>query len=585
MHVVATAGHVDHGKSTLVRALTGMEPDRWAEERRRGLTIDLGFAWTRLPGGEEIAFVDVPGHQRFVPNMLAGIGPVPAVLLAVAADEGWMPQTEEHVAALDALGVVHGVLAITRSDRADPTPARAQARDRLATTTLRGLPDVAVSATTGVGIHSLREELNRLAAQLPLPDRDAPVRLWVDRCFTIAGAGTVVTGTLPAGRVSTGDVLEVAGSGRSVKVRGLQSLGRRVEQADAVSRVALNLRGVSAADLRRGDALVTGGAWAITDTVDVRLRADAPRNGAASLVLHVGSAAVPAHLRFLGDDTARLRLARPVPLHVGDVALLRDPGGHRVVAGVTVLDVRPPPLDRRGAARARADDLAALVGPPDGAAELRRRGLARGSELRLMGAEPPGQPIIGDWYADSATWARLSSRLAAAVQAWTAERPLESGLPIDTARHQLDLPEPRLVTALARSTGLTVLDGRVCPAHAAPTLPPAVERAVAAVVADLEAAPFAAPEAHRLADLGLRAPELAAAVRAQRLIQVTDGIVLLPGAERTALERLAALPQPFTVSAARGALGCTRRVAVPLLELLDRQGATVRLPDGTRRVS
>src|SRR5688572_25526016 len=199
MFVVATAGHVDHGKSTLVRALTGMEPDRLAEEQRRGMTIELGFVWTPLPSGSVVAFVDVPGHQRFVPTMLAGAGPVPAALVVVAADEGWMPQSAEHLAALDALGVRHGLIAVTRSDLADPGPALDRARAEVAATSLGTVEAVSVSATTGKGLADLRVALDRLGAMLPAADPAAPVRLWVDRCFTIHGSGTVVTGTLGAG--------------------------------------------------------------------------------------------------------------------------------------------------------------------------------------------------------------------------------------------------------------------------------------------------------------------------------------------------------------------------------------------------
>ncbi|MGC1209866.1 MAG: GTP-binding protein, partial [Micromonospora sp.] len=245
MWVVATAGHVDHGKSTLVRALTGMEPDRWAEERRRGMTIDLGFAWTTLPSGGTIAFVDVPGHERFVPNMLAGVGPVPAALIVVAADEGWMPQSAEHLAALDALGVSYGLLAVTRADLADPGPALALAREEIAGTSLGEVDAVAVSGATGAGLPDLRAALDRLVARLPDPLADAPVRLWVDRSFTIRGSGTVVTGTLGGGRLRVGDQLELAATGEPVRVRGLHSLGTTRDRVDAVARVAVNLRGVS----------------------------------------------------------------------------------------------------------------------------------------------------------------------------------------------------------------------------------------------------------------------------------------------------------------------------------------------------
>jgi selenocysteine-specific elongation factor len=217
VHVVATAGHVDHGKSMLVRALTGMEPDRWEAEQRRGMTIDLGFAWMTLPSGEEIAFVDVPGHERFVSNMLAGAGPVPAVMFVVAADEGWMPQSAEHLAAIDALGVRNGVLVVTRADLADPAPALEQAMLKIADTSLGrgagpagdpgGMEAVAVSALTGRGLPDLTAALGRLAARLPRPDPRGGVRLWLDRVFAIKGSGTVVTGTLQAGTVRAGDEL------------------------------------------------------------------------------------------------------------------------------------------------------------------------------------------------------------------------------------------------------------------------------------------------------------------------------------------------------------------------------------------
>ncbi|MCX6465426.1 MAG: selenocysteine-specific translation elongation factor, partial [Pseudonocardiales bacterium] len=330
MHVLATAGHVDHGKSTLVRALTGMEPDRFAEERRRGMTIDLGFAWTDV-GPHTLAFVDVPGHERFVGTMLAGVGPVPAVLLVVAADEGWMPQTAEHVDALAALGVRHGLVVLTRTDLLDPELAREDVRARLAGTPMADLPDVAVSARTGAGLDDLRAALAALAARLPDPDPAADVRLWVDRSFTVRGAGTVVTGTLPAGTVRAGAELELGG--RRVTVRAVQSLGAAVEEARGTSRVALNLRGLPREAVARGDALLTPGAWLAADVVDVRLPADTALPTA--LTLHIGSAAVPVRVRPLGPGTARLRLAAALPLRIGDRVVLRDPGARRIVAGAT----------------------------------------------------------------------------------------------------------------------------------------------------------------------------------------------------------------------------------------------------------
>src|SRR5215469_9874908 len=277
MRVIATAGHVDHGKSTLVRALTGMEPDRWAEERRRGMTIDLGYAWMTLPDGARLAFVDVPGHERFVPNMLAGLGPVPAVMFVVAADGGWMPQSAEHLAAADALSVRHGLLVVTRADLADPGPALRKASAELAATSLgtdaggAGFETVAVSAVTGAGLDELRAALARLAASMPGPDPAAPVRLWIDRSFTIRGSGTVVTGTLPAGTVRTGQELLLTPSRLPVRVRAVQALGEPAEQVTGVARVALNLRGVPRDVPGRRMPLVPAGRWTLTSIVDVGL--------------------------------------------------------------------------------------------------------------------------------------------------------------------------------------------------------------------------------------------------------------------------------------------------------------------------
>ncbi|MBW0115781.1 selenocysteine-specific translation elongation factor [Pseudonocardia sp. KRD-169] len=581
--MVATAGHVDHGKSTLVRALTGMEPDRFAEERRRGMTIDLGFAWTDI-GARTVAFVDVPGHERFVTTMLAGIGPVPAVLLVVAADEGWMPQSAEHLDALAALGVRDGLLVITRSDLLEPDLALDDARSHLRGTTLEGIPAVAVSARTGAGMDDLRTALGTLVDRLPAPDDAADVRLWVDRAFTVRGAGTVVTGTLQAGRLRVDDDLELAGTDgtRRVSVRGLQSRGEPVGEVGGVSRVAVNLRGVPRETLTRGDVLLTPGAWLTTDTVDVRLDSgddDLPRE----LTLHVGSAAVTVHVRPLGADTARLRLRHPLPLRIGDRAVLRDPGRRRVRAGISVLDVRPPDLRRRGSAAARAVVLDTMDGRADPGTELRRRGIVRRAELAAMGVPVDGLGS-GPWLVDPDRAVTAARDLAAAVDAHDRADPLDPGLPTEAARRSADLPDTRLLDAvLPYAPGLVHRDGRVVRTAAA-GLTPAVVAGLEALREDLAREPFAAPDAARLAELGLGPRELASLVRAGELLRLADGVVLLAGADDRAVATLAGLPTEFTASAARQALGTSRRVAVPLLELLGRTGRTVRTPNGAHRL-
>nr|WP_207619906.1 selenocysteine-specific translation elongation factor [Nocardioides sp. IC4_145] len=593
VHVVATAGHVDHGKSTLVHALTGMEPDRLAEERARGLSIQLGYAWTELPtdtGSEQVAFVDVPGHERFVTTMLAGIGPVPAALLAVAADDPWMPQAAEHLAALDALGVAHGVVAVTRADLADPAPMVERARAEVDRTSLVGAPVVPVSARTGAGLDELREHLAALVARLPQPDPAAAVRLWVDRRFTITGAGTVVTGTLPAGTVRRGDALELwsGGPAAPVRVRGVQSLGAGVDAAAGVARVALNLTGDGLDRVDRDSVLVTPGAFHPATTVDVRVTGEGRMPERP--VLHVGAASFAVRARPLaGDEGALVRLALPraVPLRVGDRALLRDPGS-RLVWGVRVLDPEPPPLDRRGDAAARSRVLATVGDEPDLAGELDRRGLVAAALLERLGVPttplPDGAVDADGTFVSAARAAALAREVAEAVRKHDAAHPLDRGVPATALADRLGVPAAVVAAVAPRVDGGRVERGRVVVGDAGPALPADLERALAELATDLADEPFAAPPADRLAALGLDPRRTAAAAKAGRLLRLAPAVVLLPGADALAVERLRGLPQPFTTSEARQALGTSRRVVLPLLEHLDRAGRTRRLPDDRRQV-
>jgi selenocysteine-specific elongation factor len=625
----------------LVRALTGMEPDRWEAERRRGMTIDLGFAWMTLPSGEEIAFVDVPGHERFITNMLAGAGPAPAVLFVVAADEGWMPQSAEHLAAIDALGVRHGVLAVTRADLADPAPALEQATRKIADTSLGQVEAVPVSALTGRGLPELVAALGRLTERLPRPDPRGSVRLWLDRVFAIKGSGTVVTGTLQAGTVHTGDELTATPAMRPLRVRGAQSLGAPAAQVSGVARVALNLRGVSARELGRGMALIDAGRWTVTSVIDVRLthlptghQPSGTMRLPSRLTLHIGAARAVARVRMLGGRAARLSLDHPLPLHVGDRVLLRDPGAAadraagRPVFGATVLDVSPPRLRGNGGAAAAERELASWPEPPAAPDLLRRHGLLRASTASAMGLGDLPPPVSGEWLADPGHWQRLRQRLAAAVAAHAARDPLAAGLPLDAARAELGLPDRGLVEALAawRPPGGTGRDDGADRDDAAgelliasggylrrapgcergqrdeaghvpapgrrpadgiaqlprPDLPARVTEAVQVVLADLADAPFSAPDAERMRELGLDARAAAAAERAGLLLRLPGNVLLAPDAADRAARILAGLPQPFTAAEARQALGTSRRVVIPLLEWLDRKGTTRRLPDDRR---
>ncbi len=593
MHVVATAGHVDHGKSTLVRALTGMEPDRFAEERRRGMTIDLGYAWTVLDGGagpgQTLAFVDVPGHERFIATMLAGLGPAPAVMFVVAADEGWRRQSEEHLAAIDALGLGHGLLVVTRSDLADPTAAVDQARARIADSSLGRVPAVTVSGRTGAGLPQLRTALLDLVRGLPPARTDGRLRLWVDRSFTIRGAGTVVTGTLGTGTLRVGDALQLGA--RAVRVRGLQSLGQDRTEVPAVARVAVNLRGVEADEVGRGDALLTPGEWPQTEVIDVRLTphqgelADLP----TELVLHAGTAAVPVRVRPLGGSTARLTLHRPLPLELDDRLVLRDPGRHAVAAGAVVLDIDPPELRRRGAAAARAEALQrAEIDPVVALAEqVRRRGAVRRSELESLGiatADDAAVQVSGNWLIDQELWQGWIGALVAAVDEQARGHRLDPRLSVDAARRLVSIPDRELTVRAAAAAGLDYADGRIARPGSVADLG-AAEPGLAQLVTHLQAQPFLAPEKPDLDRWGLGVAELAAAERTGRLVRLAPDVVLLPTGPAQAMRVLAALPQPFTTSEARQALGTTRRVAIPLLEHLDRRGWTVRLDSGHRKVT
>lgn len=611
MHVVATAGHVDHGKSALVRALTDMDPDRWAEEKRRGLTIDLGFVWTTLPSGTDLAFVDVPGHEKFLGNMLAGVGPAPVVIFVVAADEGWQEQSTDHRDAVRALDIRHGLIALTRADRADATrraEVTAQVRHGLAGTALADAPLVEVSAHTGEGIAQMRQVLDEVLAQVPAPDPQARVRVWIDRAFSVKGAGTVVTGTLAAGTLRVGDKLQLASpdGGRAVEVRGLHSENTAHQVLEPTSRVAVNLRGISADAIHRGHSLLSTGAWELVEQIDVRRTFgqdfyELPQN----IVVHIGTAGLEARVRPLSADFARLSLAYPLPLQLLDRFVVRSPGGRHVSAGVQVIDVYPPELARRGAARRRAEELELLVDASPSATStpaaspspftdptgyVQRVGYVPVGKLQRAGftvddpaAPPQGIIAFRQWWIAAREITRWKNQLLVALGKHAQENPLAAGMPRKAAMNALDLQEDALLGIAVAATKVEQVDGVLrLPGHKVDL--GAAEASVAKLEAWLADDPFAAPEADELQELRLGAKQLAAAENAGRLLRLGQGIVVLPGAPQEAKKRIEQLEQPFTLSAARKALSTTRRVAIPLLEYLDEQGITRRLDGGLREL-
>ncbi|WP_301200168.1 selenocysteine-specific translation elongation factor [Corynebacterium stationis] len=589
MYVIATAGHVDHGKSTLVNALTTMDPDRWEEEKQRGLTIDLGFAWTTLKSGADVAFVDVPGHERFIANTLAGLGPAPAVMLVIAADEGWKEQTSEHLEAIDALGIERGIIVLTRMDNGQRI-SEANVRDKVAGTSLSVAPIFAVSARTGEGMEELRGGIDKLlpADEVLQQACAMPARMWIDRAFSIKGAGTVVTGTWAAGSVNIGDRLKlVTASGEhDVTVRGLHSENSAVDKAEPVMRLALNLRGVDADAISRGDVLTEAeSTWWQPEVIDVRWRTGPKLDSVPrKLNLHVGTASVPVHVRGLDAEHARLTLqGRAFPLRLGDRLALRGPGLD-ALAGVEVVDMDPPLLNRRGAPVRRAQALRDQ-NPFDASAYVARKEAVLKETLAAAGFDVANKPAslveFRSWWVNAQAITRWTAQLRTLFDTHLTDHHLSDGLPLATALSALALPDDSLVSIAVAGARLKRDGAIIRDAHAAPRDLGPAEKSVAIVEAQLAKEPFVAPDAGTLDELGLGPIELAAAERAGRLLRVGP-IVLLPSAPQQAAEILSQQPGEFTLSQARQALGTTRRVAVPLLEYMDARGLTRRTSDSAR---
>ena len=487
-----------------------------------------------------------------------------------------------------------------------------------------------MSAATGEGIPALIDALARLADRLPEPDPGAPLRLWVDQVSCTATGEVLVTGGMSAGTVRVGDELVVTPAMRPVRVAGIEALGEAVPELTGPARASVMLRGVSQERLGKGMALVQPGRWTLTDVIDVRIAAsaepgaaDAAGRGAAprlprTATVHAGPARMAARVRMLSDRIARISWREPIPLHVGDRVLMREhgergargrpprptdlvaahgggsqPGAASVAGpagpaarGLIVLDVAPPSLGRRGSSTSAAE-LESWPDPPTAADLLRRHGLLRASALLAMGVTDHPEPVVGEWLADPRHWADLAGRLGEAVTTQAARDPMAPGLTVEAAKTAIGLPDRRLVDALVRPP-LRLRDGLVQVSNVGTVsdaqLSAAVAAAVKILLADLAAAPFASPDADRLRHLGLDLRAIAAAERAGLLLRVSDQIVLAPGADALAGRVLADLPQPFTAADARQALQTTRRVAIPLLEFLDRAGVTERLPDDRRRL-
>jgi selenocysteine-specific elongation factor len=556
---VGTAGHIDHGKTWLVRALTGKDTDRLPEEQERGISIALGYAPLELPDGTRLSLVDVPGHERFVRTMVAGATGIDLFLLVIDAGEGARPQTHEHLAILRLLGIERGVVAVTKADAVDAETlelAVAEAQELVPEAEV-----VAVSAKTGAGLDDVRSALARAADDAPRGP-EAPTRLYVDRAFTIAGAGTVVTGTLWSGSIAPGDELRVEPAGLRTRARSVQVHDSPVERGEAGQRVAVNLPGISRSQLRRGEALVEQGAYPVTWRLDIALEELEPVPPAVTV--HIGTSDVPARVVRAGRF-AQLRLREPVVAARGDRVVLRT---ETTVGGGIVLDPAPPRrFDPRRLEVLESGDpeaiVAALVRDPVTGASLQARGLLPPAELArgLAAVEH-----AGDWFF-SAEWLEEQR---AAVQARLQERartaPLDPGIPLG----ELLPPEPWAPDVL-QALHLERRDGKAYAPGAAPELG---DQAAAAEELD---ARLAAEDVVRVED-----PRLAGFLEERgTLMRVGDGFAVSAALYERGRSALVTL-SPITLPGFRDALGVSRRTAQLLLERYDADGITRRVGDERR---
>jgi selenocysteine-specific elongation factor len=603
--VIGTAGHIDHGKSTLITALTGTDPDRLAEEKRRGMTIDLGFAHMKLPSGREIGIIDVPGHARFMRNMLAGTHGVDAVILVVAADEGVMPQTREHLEIVDLLDLRRGIIVLSKADLVDDAwleLVTAEVRQTLEGTSLVGAAVIPVSALEGRGMSELTRELDRLLDHVEARADHGRPRLPIDRVFTMSGFGTVVTGTLVDGSLSVGDELEVVPRGGLVRVRGLQRHNSSVETVSSGSRVAANITGVEKSELARGDVLARPDTLQSTRRIDVHVRvlASAPRalRHGAEMLLHAGTSEVACRVIVLGGDAiepggegwAQLYLERAIAAAAQDRFVLRVPSPPVTMAGGRFVDVAPrkhlrhdvavgESLDRRDSGDVMQEELRKY---PRGvtAAALLKATMARQADIDGLRAHR-----VGEWLFTDDAWNEIAGRASAEVEAFHLAHRLRPGMAREELRSRLRLPSssfPAVLASLVGQGSLVERDGAIAlPTHrvAVDTL----DGPAARLLELLGEHPFAPPSLPAAMEQSGAGPEVVRAL-AQRgdLVRLSDDVAFTRDAYSEALtlvKDVIAATGSVTVAQLRDRMGASRRPVLALLEHMDAEKLTRRVGD------
>ncbi len=630
MYVIGTAGHVDHGKSTLVQALTGIDPDRLREEKERGMTIDLGFAWLKLPSGMEVSIVDVPGHERFIKNMLAGVGGIDVALLVVAADEGPMPQTDEHLAILDLLGISRGVVAITKADLVDGEwmeLVKAEVEERLAPTALAGATLVPVSAVTRQGLPELVATLDRLLAAVPAKRDVGKARVPVDRVFTVAGFGTVITGTLIDGELRVGQEVEILPAGKRSRVRGIQSHKRKVDVATPGSRVAVNLASLPTEEIQRGNVVTLPGWLRPTRAVDVKLRvieaAPKPLEHGDELTFHTGASEAVAKLSLLDVEKlkpgqsgwAQLRLADPVAVARGDQFIVRIPSPSFTVGGGVVVD--PHPKRHRRFQQQLVENLSTLergtpeeialqqmpaAAPLDLQTLVQRTGLpmeqarqavsallAAGDLLLLDGSK--GAAAAAPLNAQSlliaaAAWAALRERVESILASYHAEYPLRRGMPREEVRSRsgLDARSFSRVEARLLSEGAIAEEGPLMARSGHQVrFDEGLQRRVDDFLAFLREAGASPPSTQELLTrFGLDSEALAALADQGRVVEVAAGIVLEKQVYSQMVDSIVGMIRAqgsITVAAVRDRFNTSRKYALAIMEQLDEKRVTRRVGD------
>ncbi|KAB0671890.1 selenocysteine-specific translation elongation factor [Oryzomonas sagensis] len=625
--ILGTAGHIDHGKTSLVKALTGIDTDRLKEEKARGITIELGFAHLELAGGIRFGIVDVPGHEKFVRTMVAGVGGMDLVMLVIAADEGIMPQTREHLDILRLLGVKSGLIALTKRDMVDPewlALVTEEVREFTAGSFLEDAPIIPVSARTGEGLGALKAELGRLAELSAEKRREGHFRLPVDRVFTMAGFGTVVTGTLLSGEIRVGDELELLPSGREGRVRGIQAHGSKVDTGMAGQRLAVNVQGVDLDQVHRGNVLVPRGIFRATRTVDARLDhlASAPRElkHRATLRLHSATYEVPAQVILLDRDTllpgesafVQLRLKEPALLLPGDSYILRVASPATTVGGGVVLDPFPP---RR---RRRSDEALQLLGVLGSEEHQRicallvnqsllsgiafeeilfRSGIPRkAAETALAGLLSSGEvlQVIREprTFLSREAFAALKSGLLGEVTAFLAANPLREGMGKEELKTRLPKRSDQrfftpLLSAMERDGTLLLERDIVKPVGRVVQSSPAGDSLAGKIATFLGEKGSEPPtikeimERFRCDEKGVR-DNLALLIRKGEAVRISSDLFYAAPALDGLREKLVALLQAkgeITPPEYREQTGLSRKYLIPLLEYFDSEKLTIRVGD------